>query len=118
MLGADVVLGIASAPDAVTSHPVAMGDRRKMATASAYRVNLFNPFQLGEVRRAVNQCRAGGGFWEEIPISVSVHATSCQGVQRIRCPAIADQRNAPPMTASVTTEAVATPSVIIRMIFM
>ena len=118
MLGADVVLGITSAPDAVTCYPVAMGDRRKRAAASAYHAHVFNPFQLGEVRRAVNQCRAGRSFWEEVPISVSVHATSCQGVQRIRCPVNAAQRNAPPMTASVTTEAVATPSVIIRMIFM
>ena len=73
MLGADVVLGIASAPDAVTCYPVAMGDRRKRATASAYRVNLFNPFQPGKVRRAVNQCWAGRCVWEEVPINVSVH---------------------------------------------
>ena len=73
MLGADVVLGIAAAHNAVTSNTVAMSDRRKRAAASAYHAHLFNPFQPGKVRRAVNQGRAGRDFREEVPINVSVH---------------------------------------------
>lgn len=118
MLGADMVLGIASAPDAVASYPVAMGDRRKRATASAYHANVFNPFQPGEVRRAVNQGRARGNFWEEVPISVSVHATSFQGVQRMNVPVIRATRMRPPQTDEAISKASATPSATGRMIFM